>query len=296
MLRANRPPRTHGERMVFNNYEALNKVRAAKDRPLTVDFLLDLQRGLTDGTLGAKQADGGGRLRRPDERIHVYDDEEGVAVHTPPAAADLPARLQRLCDFANAPEDPACFIHPAQKAALLHFWLGYDHPFVDGNGRTARAIFYWSMLRSGYWLVEHLAISTIIRGHPKQYARAYLDSELPGNDATYFVNYHLGVVDRALDALHSHLERKAAEQRQFAEVVAIPELNARQQALLIRAMKDPTTAFSYESHARSHGVVIASARSDLLDLERRGLLVGNRAGRRFRFFAAQDLAEKLAGK
>ena len=178
MLRDGRAPRTPGERMVFNNFHALKLVREAKDRPLTIDFLLELQDRLTDRTLA--QADGGGRLRRPNEKIAVYDIEDGQVVHEPPHAETLPARLQRLCDFANAPEDPKQFLHPAQKAALLHFQLGYDHPFIDGNGRTARAIFYWSMLRSGYWLVEHLAISTIIRGQPKQYARAYLNSEQPG--------------------------------------------------------------------------------------------------------------------
>jgi hypothetical protein len=45
---------------------------------------------------------------------------------------------------------PAVFIHPVMRAITLHFWLAYDHPFCDGNGRTARALFYWSMLKQGY--------------------------------------------------------------------------------------------------------------------------------------------------
>ncbi|WP_366511954.1 Fic family protein [Maribacter sp.] len=42
------------------------------------------------------------------------------------------------------------FIHPIVKASILHFLIGYIHPFVDGNGRTARAIFYWYLLKNGY--------------------------------------------------------------------------------------------------------------------------------------------------
>ena len=48
------------------------------------------------------------------------------------------------------------------RAILVHFWLAYDHPFVDGNGRTARALFYWVMAREGYWLCEYVSISRIL--------------------------------------------------------------------------------------------------------------------------------------
>jgi Fic family protein len=61
--------------------------------------------------------------------------------HTPPPAAELPARLEAMCDFANS-KTPDTFIHPVVRGIFLHFWLAYDHPFVDGNGRTARALFY----------------------------------------------------------------------------------------------------------------------------------------------------------
>jgi Fic family protein len=41
--------------------------------------------------------------------------------------------------------------------------IAYIHPFGDGNGRTARAIFYWSILRSDYWLFEYVSISKFIQ-------------------------------------------------------------------------------------------------------------------------------------
>ncbi len=51
------------------------------------------------------------------------------------------------------------FIHPVIRAILLHFMLAYDHPFVDGTGRTARALFYWSMAHQGYWLMDFISIT-----------------------------------------------------------------------------------------------------------------------------------------
>ena len=127
-----------------------------------------------------------GRFRRKDERISVMDATHSVVLHTPPDADSLPARLERLCAFANQAQDTEPFVHPVVRAILVHFMLGYDHPFVDGNGRTARALFYWSVARSGYWLMEYLSISRLLMKAPAQYARAYLHTETDANDATLF--------------------------------------------------------------------------------------------------------------
>jgi Fic family protein len=202
--------------------------------------------------------------------------------------------MNRLCEFANRPIDESpSFVHPAIQSILLHFWLAYDHPFVDGNGRTARALFYWSMLKHGYWLTEYLAISSIIRQQPKQYARAFLDTELDENDLTYFVLYHLRVVELSLRSFQEYLERKWGEKRRFIQVAVPARFNERQQAILSKALKDPETRFTYTSHANSHGMVLATARADLLDLQKQGLLRKNTAGRRFEFVAALDLEKRL---
>ena len=89
---------------------------------------------------------------------------EGAApavFHVPPPAEGLPKMLEALCPFANG-ETHKVFTHPVQRTITLHFWLAYDHPFSDGNGRTARALFYWAMLHKDYWLFEFISISSVI--------------------------------------------------------------------------------------------------------------------------------------
>ena len=143
-------------------------------------------------------------------------------------------RMKQLCDFAN--DDGAKgdnFIHPVVRAIVLHFWLAYDHPFVDGNGRTARALFYWSMLRHDYWLVEYLTISSIIRQQTKQYARAFLNTEQDDNDLTYFLLYHTQVIERSIQAFQDYLARKIQERRRLGRVLVPGLFNERQQAILI---------------------------------------------------------------
>ncbi|MCI0673053.1 MAG: Fic family protein, partial [Myxococcaceae bacterium] len=155
MLLEGRQPRTRDERMISNNFEAMQLIRARAGVPLSPAFICELHEVLTRGTLESGEA---GRLRRRDEHVTVQDRADGTVLHVPPDAAELPERLEALCAFANQDGEDA-FIHPVVRAATLHFALAYDHPFLDGNGRTARALFYWSMLRQKYWLVEFLSIS-----------------------------------------------------------------------------------------------------------------------------------------
>lgn len=295
MLREGRRPRDQSERMIFNNYRAMEMIREIKTKPITPARILDLHRSLTEGTLeNPKDA---GKLRETDD-VRVEDHRDGTVLHQPPPAAELRARLERLCEFANEDEKGEPFVHPAIRGILVHFMMGYDHPFVDGNGRTARALFYWSMARQGYWLMEFLSISHILRKAPAQYVRAYLHAETDDNDTTYFIIHQLGVIRKAISALHDYLDRTVKEQRTTGRLLASSpklrdKLNHRQIALLTHALKHPGERYRVEGHQRSHVVVYETARSDLLDLAKLGLLEKTRSGRAFVFTAPENLRERI---
>ena len=235
-----------------------------------------------------------GRLQTPDEeRVVVGSWDDDTILHRPPPAAELPERLARLCDFANGEADDG-FVHPVVRAIVLHFWLGYDHPFADGNGRTARALFYWSMLRSGYWLAQYISISSILRKAPAQYARAYLYTESDDNDLTYFIIYQLRVIERSIESLKRYLARKVSEDRKLQILLHdSPALNHRQRALLSSAIKDPAQPFTIKAQQRRHQVAYQSARTDLLGLEELGLLERAQVGREFVFRAAPHLSKRI---
>jgi len=103
--------------------------------------------------------------------------------------------------------------HGAASSGALTL-RAYDHPFEDGNGRTARALFYWSMLRHGYRLTEFLSISSLLNRAPGRYGRAFLYTETDGLDAAYFVLNQLRIILRAIDELHAYLARKVREVRE----------------------------------------------------------------------------------
>lgn len=295
MIRTDRKPRGRDERMILNNYLTMEWLKKLRDEPLTPERLCEIQRRMTDKTLD--DPEDAGRFRGPDRSIDISD-AYGHVSYVPPPADELPGRIQKLCDFANAglhPESGEAFLHPLIRSVLLHFWLAHDHPFVDGNGRTARALFYWSMLRHGYWLFEFISISAVIRETGKRYDRAYLHTETDENDLNHFIHFHLEVVERAVKQLHAFIERKAASTRDIEQKLkAESTLNHRQLGLLTHALRHPGHGYLIRSHQTSHCVSYATARSDLLDLHERGLLTKSKRGLADRFVPVPDLENRLS--
>ena len=284
-------PRDHSERMILNNYQTMKRIRSLVGEPITPQSLLDLQESMTVDTL--RYPEDVGALRTTDDI--VVADEANRVLYTPPKASEVPGMIQALCDYANGEDSQ--FEHPAIKAIALHFWLALIHPFADGNGRTARALFYLFMLKNDYWLFEYLSISRVILRRRTQYERAYLYSEMDESDFTYFLLFNLGAIETALEEAREYVERKAAEDAEIQhQVQGDFDLNYRQRSVLSRALKKPGAIFTIQSHATSHGVVRATARTDLLDLCDRGYLVRRKDGRQIAFLPAPDLRERLADR
>ena len=294
MIRAGRRPRDRSEHMILNNYRAMQAVRRIKDKPLTPGRVLGLHTTLTSDTLDDPEA--AGRIQRPgDERVRVVDHRDQRVLHTPPPAEELPGRLDAMIRFANQGPDDGRFLHPVVRAVVLHFWLAFEHPFEDGNGRTARALFYWAMLHHDYWMFEFISISRKLVDAPGRYARAFLHTETDGNDLTYFIVHQTDVVLRALDDLEAYIERKVAETREVERRLRhATDLNHRQLALLAHAIRHPDAGYTIREHRTSHGVAYATARADLLRLAELGLLDRRRAGKKTNVFdAPPDLEDRI---
>lgn len=178
--------------------------------------------------------------------------------------------------------------------------LAYDHPFCDGNGRTARALFYWAMARHGYWLIEFVSISRIIKEAPVQYGKAFLYTETDDNDVTYFLLHQLTVLHRSIEALHSYLDKKSQElsvtEKLFQNNKRLRgKLNFRQIALLRHALKHPRFAYIVQEHQNSHGISYDVARKDLLELsDDLKLLIKTKEGKRYLFVVPPDFEQRIS--
>ena len=295
MLKEGREPKDKSEQMIYNNYHALQFIQSRKEEPLTPEIIFRLNEILTVKTL--ENPDGAGTLRKSDS-IQANDERVEAGLHIPPKADKLRDRMGLLCIFANE-KSSHYFIHPIIRAIILHFMLTYDQPFEDGNGRTARAIFYWSAINSGYSIIEFISISEIIQYSLAKYGKALLETETDENDLTYFIIHQIGVLKSATHKLTTDLEKKRLEATQMLEMLSKApklksKLNSRQFIILIDALKKPGKKYTIQGHMTTHGTVYETARSDLLPMSGRlELFDMHKQGRAMVFVSPSDLQKRI---
>lgn len=290
LLRSQRPPRTRDERMIVNNHRAMLRVKAGIAESLTPAFVVELQQILTEDTLEDPGA--AGRYRTDADDIVVVD-EGGQVLHRPPPATTLADQLEALCTFLAA-DDVTPYVHPVLRAIIGHFWLAWLHPFVDGNGRTARAIFYWTLLHHGYWLAEHLPISRVLARRKSKYARAFLLVETDNNDLTYFLHDQLDVLRIAIADLDVYVANRVRQHLDAERSLRLEgRVNHRQLMLIEHARRHPEQAWTIAAWQQEQDISYPTAREDLLDLARRGVLVAFKRSRAMVFRPVDDLTEAL---
>ena len=269
MLQQGVKPRNRSERMISNNYRALQFIKEHQDSPMTEELLLELHRTVVRDTLERKEDEG--RLRTSEDDVVVENGITKEVVHTPPPAEELAEFVGDLCKFCNDTH-PSTFIHPILRAVIIHFMIAYMHPFVDGNGRTARALFYWSLIRSGYSLIEYISISERIYKSKGQYEQAFLQVEADELDLGYFVQYHLRILLGAIESFRAYTMRKIQEMTQGTAMLRLGGLNERQASILQLYQQKADLALTGREVERRFGVTLATAKSDLKGLVERGFL------------------------
>ena len=280
MLLEKRAPKNRSEKMIYNNYQTMKSLKDLCKHELTLERLLELHVLITRDTLEKDEEEG--RFRNAKEDVNVVT-PYGEILFTPPPAEEIEKRLKELIRFANDGQNKP-FIHPVIKAIILHFWLAYIHPFTDGNGRMARTLFYWYMLKHDYWLFEYTSISKTILTRTTKYANAYLYSEHDDNDLTYFIHFHIDVIRDAVDELRKHIDQERKKNHLMQqEIVEYPELNLRQIRILQHVRTHPNEILTIKMHQNLNGVAYQTARTDLLELERLGWLKGVKKGKTFYF-------------
>lgn len=278
MLKTGRIPRNESEQMIFNNLRAIEYISEFVDSPIDFKIIIDLHKIMTANTDAEKYS---GEFRNGE--VYITDHVDGEVAHIPPDWKEIKMLMGQLCEFIN---DEKSFIHPIIKASIIHFMIGFIHPFKDGNGRTARALFYWYLLKKGYSLVRNISISRVILESRSQYDKAFLKTEYDQNDLNYFITYSIRNIRIAFEKLTQYRDRKL-EERKKANLVSYEllskGLNKRQADLIGYLYLKEKNNITLSSYAEKHEVVRQTASKDLNELIKLGLLVEDKSTKPFKY-------------
>ncbi len=288
MLRKNITPKNKSEQMIVNNYRTINQIVDIQNEQITLENFFQIHKLVTAKTLDDNTDEGRFRL---DNEVNVVDVIDGEVIYTPPDFNEVPTLMNELFDFFNK-NDQSQFIHPIIKGCIIHFMIGYIHPFVDGNGRTARALFYWYLLKNGYWLTEYLSISRLIVKSKMQYAQAYIYSEVDENDLTYFLKYKVKTMQLAYNSLKEYIDRKIKEKKQLINFQRIKGVNERE-AQIMKWIYEEDLVFSVKEIENRFSISNQTARTDLTELVNKGYLEEISLNKKTKGFCRSSNFEKL---
>jgi Fic family protein len=291
MLREGRKPINASEQMIVNSYISMKAIEDNyKDQAMSFDLLLELHSLITKDTVDSQGEKP--RLRESNEPILVTDNIEDIIYHEAPDIDFVKTELDKLIKFANDESEDGSFIHPVIKAIMLHFWIGYLHPFTDGNGRLARSLFYWYLIKKGYWAFIYLPISKAIKKSPKQYAMAYVYSEQDDNDLTYFLDYNIRKIKLAMKDFSDYLNKQSGDNIKMKKKCEEKyKLNIRQVQLLQYLYGDVDARTTLSTHININQVSKMTAYNDLKDLVNKNFLVINRQGRNVYYLGTTKIKE-----
>ncbi len=290
MIELKRAPKNKDEQMILNNYQGMARLEEWKTRKLDDQFLLELHRILTIHTMENPSDEG--RFRNDDDHVVVSDKLTGEIVHVPPKFKDARKQLDQLYELANSEKN---YIHPFVKASILHYCLAYIHPFVDGNGRSARALFYWFLIKENYWMFKFLPISLQIKKMDWRpgYDRAFQYVETDESDITYFLSYKLKLATNAIQYFIKKKKKKQVEAEKLkSQLLTSDEINQRQLELIEFMQRNPGAELDIQTLKEKNKVAYQTARMDLTELASKRILKRIKSGKKYVFIRGEKFPNR----
>lgn len=291
MINERRKPINKDEQMIMNNYEAMNYIKNELiKKDIDESTLLYLQSILTKNTLENKDEEW--RFRKDSDDIIVKF--EWKIAHIPPKEKILKNELKKFIDFSNNKWKSSIFVHPIIKAVLIHFWIWYLHPFCDWNWRTARALFYWYLLKNDYYGFSYIPLSSVIKKSKIDYAKSYIYSEQDDLDMTYFINYNLRKIKIALSEFKKNINEKFKKNHDNLKKLIHLNLNDRQNKLINYFLENKDSFTNSTIHQNYYKISRLTSRTDLKELEKRWFIYSIKNWRNVNYFPQDDLEQKIS--
>lgn len=191
-----------------DHYDALDYLYelVGKDSIMTISE--SLVRNLHKLVVRETESEEAGNYRKTNVLITGSD-------HLPPDSGEVPLAMNDLITWAR---DNVRGLHPVEFAALLHHRLVYIHPFVDGNGRTARLAMNLVLMNRGYPLV------VILKNDRRKYYRVLAQADR--GHLFPLVRFVAQAVERSLNIYLKTLSPESGSDKKFLPLSSLAKQTA----------------------------------------------------------------------
>lgn len=212
----------------------------------------------------------------PDEQIAHFRDKQvivrgaadGQVVFRPPVAVEVPFLLE---DFFTWLQGEAAEIHPVFKAAIIHYQTAYIHPFIEGNGRVARALATLSLYEADYDFKRFFALEEYFDTDVQAYYQALLSVQHAAGDLTYWLEYFTYGLAVEIDKVKQKVLKLSADlkmQRELGQQVALSE----RQIILLEVLQNQGQMTSDDAQKALPNVSVDTILRDIKDLIAKGVI------------------------
>ncbi len=278
-------PKNKDEWMLINNYHAMKWIKDNSNLPVSTELILRIHEIVTKNTLEGDDVNFCGKLR--DDAVYVTSHlgikHEGVKHDK---------LTEALNEAIKSTTDHPRFLHSLLKGIILHYFIAFIHPFFDGNGRTARTLFYFKGMKNNLKFVELLSVSADLKRHGNKYEKSFELVKEHEFDMTYFIDFCLDSLSTALN----QVEKKVNYLIDITKLIDSIGINSNQVALLQRMVLNKYGEIAIEEYATNIGKSREIARKELKQLFAKKILKEEKKGKKFVYLVKAKELKQLVEK
>lgn len=213
-----------------------------------------------------------------DRYVGVYRDKQVIVksavnsgvVFRPPVSVEIPFLIEDLFTWLRSPQTQN--MHPIFVAAITHYQLVYIHPFIEGNGRTARAFATLLLYTLGYDFKRFFSLEKYFDSDVEAYYQALLSVQQAENqDLTYWLEYFCYGLAVEIDKIQTQVMKLSKDlklKKQLGRQVALSE----RQILLLELFQQQDEVTSDDAQSVLPNVSVDTILRDMKDLIQKGVI------------------------
>jgi len=165
-----------------------------------------------------------------DTKVVIKNSQTGDVSFRPPLPLEVPVQTEEFFNWLNS--DAGRDVHPVMRAGITHYELARIHPFIDGNGRVARAFALLVLYREGYDIKRFFSLEEHFDQNPEEYYAALQKVSRDKGDFTSWLEFFTKTVALELTKIKERVRNLSIDWRWRDRLGRQIELNGKQIKLI----------------------------------------------------------------